>query len=208
MLKPYLHIAMKRIFTTIAIIISCFQFALAQIIPSFQFGLKAGANLSSLQTSASATFATSNQAGYLGGIWARFGALGFNFQPEMYVTSKNVDITTQGGGTTSAKFTSLDVPLLVGVKIGAFGIGGRLYTGPLVSFALDKSQSLGGAVGKAFSLDYQDQNFAWQFGAGLDIKRISVDLRYEAGITKQTYGYNQTRVSLFNVSLGYSLFKL
>ncbi|HZY35703.1 MAG TPA: outer membrane beta-barrel protein [Mucilaginibacter sp.] len=199
---------MKRIFTTLVIITATTYFASAQIIPSFQFGLKAGANLSSLQTSASATFATGNRAGYLGGIWARFGAAGFNFQPEMYVTAKNVDVTTQDGGTTSAQFTSLDVPLLVGTKIGAFGVGMRFYTGPLISFALDKSQSLGGAVGKAFSLDYQDQNFAWQFGAGLDIKRISIDLRYEAGITKQTYGYNQTRVSLFNISLAYSLFKL
>jgi hypothetical protein len=199
---------MKRIFTALAVVTASIGLASAQIVPSFQFGLKAGANLSSLQSSASVTFNSSNQAGYLGGIWARFGALGFIFQPEMYVTSKNVDITTQDGGTTSAKFTSLDVPLLVGTKIGAFGIGGRFYTGPLVSFALNKDQSLGGAVGKAFSLNYQDQNFAWQFGAGLDIKRISVDLRYEAGITKQTYGANQTRVSLFNLSLAYSLFKL
>jgi len=199
---------MKRFLTTIIVIAMAHCFASAQILPSFQFGVKAGANLSSLQSSASATFSSSNQAGYLGGIWARVGAAGFNFQPEMYVTSKDVDITTQGGGTTSAKFTSLDIPLLVGTKIGAFGIGGRFYTGPLVSIAIDKSQSLGGAVGKAFSLDYQNQNFAWQFGAGLDIKRISIDLRYEAGITKQTYGYNQTRVSLFNLSLAYSLLKL
>ena len=198
---------MKRFFTTVIVIALATGFASAQIIPSVQFGLKAGANLASLQTSASATFATGNRAGFLGGIWARFGAAGLNFQPEMYVTSKNVDIT-QPSGTTTAQFTSLDVPLLVGTKIGAFGIGARFYTGPLVSFTLNKDQSISNALGKTFSLDYQDQNFAWQFGAGLDVKRISVDLRYEAGITKQTYGYNQTRVSLFNLSLAYSLFKL
>jgi len=199
---------MKRIFTTIAAIAIAFNFASAQIIPSFQFGVKAGVNIASLQASSSATFATGNRAGYLGGVWARVGALGLNFQPEMYVTSKDVDVTTQGGGTTTAKFTSLDVPLLVGIKVGAFGIGARFYTGPLVSFALDKNQSLGGAAGKAFSLDYRDQNVAWQLGAGLDVKRISVDLRAEAGITEQTYGYNHTRVNLFNVSVAYSLFKL
>jgi hypothetical protein len=78
----------------------------------------------------------------------------------------------------------------------------------LISFALDKNQSFGGAVGKVFSLDYQDQNFAWQVGAGLDIKRISFDLRYEAGITKQNYNNGQTRVNLFNISLAYQLFKI
>lgn len=198
---------MKKIFTFL-VGITTFTLAHAQVLPSFQFGLKGGINVSSLESTASATFSTSNRAGYLGGIWARFGAAGFNFQPEMYVTSKDVDITTQNGGTTSAKFTSLDVPLLAGVKLGAFGAGLRLYTGPVISFAINKNQSFGGAVGKAFSLDYQDQNFAWQAGAGLDVKRISVDLRLEAGITKQTYDYHQTRVNLFNISLAYSLFKL
>jgi len=207
-LKHYQHTTMKRIFTTIVVAAIALNFASAQIIPSFQFGVKGGINIASLESSASATFSSSNQAGYLGGIWARVGAAGLNFQPEMYVTSKDVDITTQGGGTTSAKFTSLDVPLLVGIKIGAFGVGARFYTGPLVSFALDKNQNLGGAVDKAFSLDYKDQNFAWQLGAGLDIKQISIDLRAEAGITEQTYGYNHTRVNLFNVSVAYSLFKL
>ena len=204
----YKFTTMKKILLTLTIFSAAVSLSSAQILPSVQFGLKAGANLSSLNSTASATFSSSNQAGYLAGIWARFGALGFNFQPEMYVTSKNVDITSSSGGITTAKFTSLDVPLLVGGKVGAFGLGGRFYTGPLISFAINKDQSFGGAVDKATSLNYQDQNFAWQFGAGIDIKKISIDLRYEAGITKQNYGSSQTRVSLFNLSLAYSLFKL
>jgi hypothetical protein len=201
---------MKRICTTLLVIAITFKFASAQIIPipTIQFGLKGGVNLTSLQSSSSATFATGNQAGYLGGIWARFGVSGFIFQPEMYLTSKNVDLTTQDGGSIDAKFTSLDVPLLVGLKFGALGFGGRVYTGPLVSFAINKSQSVDAAAKDVYSLDYKDQNFAWQLGAGLDIKRISIDLRAEAGITEQTYRYNHTRVNLFNLSVGYSLFKL
>jgi hypothetical protein len=201
---------MKKLLLTLTIITAAASFASAQILPTVQFGLKAGANLTSINSSASATFSSSNQAGYLAGLWLRFGALGFNFQPEMYLTSKNVDISANGG-ETKQKFTSIDVPLLIGGKIGAFGFGGRFYTGPLVSFAIDKSQTIGGAVSNAFGLNYQDQNFAWQFGAGIDIKKISIDLRYEAGITKQNYSNGvggQTRVNLFNLSLAYSLVKL
>ncbi|HEY8784233.1 MAG TPA: porin family protein [Mucilaginibacter sp.] len=198
---------MKKFILTLIISVTVFSFASAQLIPSFQFGAKAGLNLSSLQSTAGSTFNTSNRAGYLAGFWARFGALGFNFQPEMYLTSKNVDVSSNGVETT-AKFTSIDVPLLFGGKIGAFGIGGRFYTGPLISFAIDKSQSFGGAASNVFSLNYKDQNFAWQFGAGIDIKKISIDLRYEAGITKQDYGSGQTRINLFNLSLAYSLVKL
>jgi len=198
---------MKKLILTLITITAAFTFASAQIIPSFQLGIKGGLNLASLSSSAGSTFNTSNRAGYLGGLWARVGALGFNFQPELYVTGKNIQIT-DNGTEVNAKFTSIDVPLLFGGKIGAFGFGGRFYTGPLVSFAINKNQSFGSAVGNATSLDYKDQNYAWVFGAGIDIKNISVDLRYEAGLSKQTYGSSQTKVSLFNLSLAIPLLKI
>jgi hypothetical protein len=193
---------MKKAILTI-ICLGAVYMASAQILPSFQFGLKGGMNFSSL--SKSGTFNTSNQAGYLGGIWARVGALGFNFQPEAYITSKNVNIM-DNGVTTQAKFTSVDVPLLFGGKIGAFGLGARFYTGPLVSFAINKDQSYSSAASNIVKLDYKDQNYAWQFGAGADIRKVSVDLRYEAGLSSQTYGSSSTKVNLFNLSLGYKLF--
>lgn len=198
---------MKKILLTITICFITTYLASAQVLPSFQFGVKAGTNLSGLSTSAGSTLNSSNRAGYLGGFWARFGALGFNFQPELYLTSKNVNLSS-GSSDTRAKFTSIDVPLLVGAKVGALGIGGRFYTGPLVSFAINKDQSFSGALGNATSLNYKNQNLAWQLGAGLDIKAISIDLRYEAGITKQSYGASNTRINLFNLSLAYRLFKL
>jgi hypothetical protein len=195
---------MKKLILTLAIFSGAIKFASAQILPSFQFGVKGGVNLSSLGSTASTTFSSNNRAGYLAGFWARIGAVGFNFQPELYLTSKNVDITSNGV-EDKAKFTSIDVPLLFGGKIGAFGFGGRFYTGPLISFAIDKNQDFGGAVNKVFSLNYQNQNFAWQFGAGLDIQKISIDLRYEAGITKQDYSSGQTRINLYNLTLAYRL---
>jgi hypothetical protein len=197
---------MKKLVLTLTIFAAAVSFASAQLLPSFQFGLKGGVNFTSLSSSAAQTFSKDNQAGYLGGVWMRFGALGFNFQPEAYITSKNVDIMANDG-ETKGKFTSLDVPLLIGGKIGAFGIGGRFYTGPLVSFAINKDQNFIDASRRAGSLDYHDQNYAWQFGVGLDIKKISIDLRYEAGINKQDYNGYPTRVNLFNLSLAYSLLK-
>jgi hypothetical protein len=198
---------MKKIIFTLSIFTATIRFASAQVLPSFQFGAKAGVNLSSISSSASATLNSSNQAGYLAGFWARFGALGFNFQPEMYITSKNVNITSNGS-EAKQKFTSIDVPLLFGGKVGAFGIGGRFYTGPVVSFAVNRDQTFTDAAGSALRLNYKDQNFAWQVGAGLDIKKISIDLRYEAGLTKQDYSGGQTRINLFNLSLAYRLAKL
>jgi hypothetical protein len=198
---------MKKLLLSLTILLAVTAVSKAQILPKVQVGIKGGVNLSSLSNS-SGTFSADNRAGYLGGIWARFGALGFNFQPELYVTSKNVDINNSNTKVGSAKFTSIDVPLLLGGKIGAFGLGGRFYAGPLLSFAINKDNSFGSAVGGATRFDYKSSNFALTAGAGIDISKISIDLRYEAGLTKQNYfdgstNY-KTRVSLFNLSLGYA----
>jgi hypothetical protein len=198
---------MKKFILSLSIFLAVATASQAQLLPKFQLGVKGGVNLTSLSNSGS-TFNSDNRAGYLGGLWARFGALGFNFQPEVYITSKNVDINNGTSTSNNAKFTSIDVPLLFGGKVGAFGFGGRFYTGPLMSFAINKDQKFFNAVGNATSLDYKDSNIAWTLGAGVDIKKISIDLRYEAGLTKQNY-YDgstnyKTRVSLFNLSLGYA----
>jgi hypothetical protein len=203
MIKSYLRrtyiLIMKKIIFILSICLITAYSSSAQVIPSFQFGIKGGMNLTSL--SKSGTFNTSNQAGYLGGVWMRFGALGFNFQPEVYATSKNV--TVEG---IKAKFTSLDVPLLVGGKVGAFGFGARFYTGPVVSFAINKDQNYSNATSNILKLNYNDQNYAWQIGTGIDIRSLSVDLRYEAGLSKQSYGTGSTKINLFNLSLAYKLF--
>lgn len=198
---------MKKTLFALAIVLFSVKPASAQLLPSFEFGVKGGMNLS--RFSHTATFATQNRAGYLGGIWARVGGLGFNFQPELYFTSKSVNINN-GTAENKATFTSIDVPLLLGSKIGAFGIGGRFYTGPLVSFAINKDQNVGGALGNAARLNYKDQNFAWTLGAGLDVKKVSLDLRYEIGLSKQPYNNNtdETHINMFNLTIGYRLFSL
>jgi len=191
---------MKKLILTLTICFATVYLCSAQLLPSFQFGVKGGVNLTNL--SRSGVFNSSNQAGYLGGIWMRFGALGVNFQPEAYITSK--DVTVDGN---TSKFTSVDVPLLVGAKVGAFGLGARFYTGPVVSFTINKDQTLSSAATSIYQLEYQNQNYAWQLGAGMDIRKISVDLRYEQSLSSQQYsGTNSARINLFNLSLAYKIF--
>ncbi|HWD89104.1 MAG TPA: porin family protein [Mucilaginibacter sp.] len=199
---------MKKLLLSLFVTAIAFT-ARAQVLPNFQFGLKGGVNLASISSDNSATFSANNQAGFLAGAWARFGALGFNFQPELYFTQKSADLTSNGG-ETKGNFTSIDVPLLFGVKVGALGIGARFYTGPVVSFAINKNQSFGQVVSIAENqpLTYKDQNFAWQLGAGLDLKALSFDLRYEAGLTSMSYGNTSTHINLFSLSVAYRLIKI
>ena len=177
----------------------------SQVLPSFQLGLKAGTNLSKLSTEN--TFSSDNRAGYYAGLWARIGAAGIHLQPELYLSGKNTTLKNDAGLENKIKFTSLDVPILIGTKIGAAGIGLRLNTGPVVSFILDDEQSFGQAAGSAFSGNFKGQNIAWQFGAGLDVSKFGVDVRFEQGLSKiGKDGYNDTKLSLFTVGVAYRLF--
>ncbi|KEQ30057.1 porin family protein [Pedobacter antarcticus] len=198
---------MKKII--LSAIFLCFSsVAFSQLLPSFQFGLKGGANLSKLSTEN--TFSSDNKAGYYAGLWARIGAAGIHFQPELYLSGKNTTLVSNVdpvGVENKVRFTSLDVPLLIGTKIGAAGVGLRLNTGPVVSFLLDDKQSFGQATGNVFNGRFKNQSVGWQFGAGLDIGSLGVDLRYEAGISKiGKEGYSDTRMNLFTLGLAYRLF--
>ncbi|MEJ7558736.1 MAG: porin family protein [Pedobacter sp.] len=177
----------------------------SQIVPSFQFGLKAGTNLSKLSTEN--TFSSDNRAGYYVGLWTRIGAAGIHLQPELYLSGKNTTLKNDAGAENTVKFTSLDVPILIGTKIGAAGIGLRLNTGPVVSFILDDEQTIKTAAGSALAGDFKGQNFAWQFGAGLDVSKLGIDVRFEQGLSKiGKDGYNDTKLSLFTIGLAYRLF--
>lgn len=210
---------MKKVLLSAFIIAVAVSSASAQLLPSFQFGIKGGANLTHLNSNGiSGNFSSDNRAGFLAGFWARIGGAGINFQPELYYTSKNanvevVAVTASGVSNTTttvkANYRSIDLPLLVGTKFGVLGNGIRVNTGPVVSFAVNKDNSFKNAAGSAIDLDVKGQNYAWQFGVGADIRRLSLDLRYEAGIKKVTNDDNyKTRINLFNLTLGYRLFSL
>ncbi len=208
---------MKKLLLAAAIAIICSASASAQLLPGFQFGLKGGINLTSISKSVANTFDSDNRAGYIAGLWARVGGAGLYFQPELYLTSKNVTLHSGTFGpdgdvvtvSNKARFTSIDLPLLIGTKFGVLGSGLRINTGPLISFAINKDQNTGEAFTQATRLNYKDQNYAWQFGVGADVSRLSVDLRYEAGLNRvSTDSGDKTRINLFNLTLGYRLFSL
>ena len=205
---------MRKIVLALALMFAC-GFSHAQtlpetltiaqkILPTFQFGFKAGTNLTSLSTSG--TLSSDNRAGYLGGFYSRISLLGLNLQPEIYITGKNVTLTDNTGQTNLVTFTSIDVPVLVNKNFGLLGLGGHLNTGPVFSFVVDKNQSLAGAFDKVTKFDYKNQAMAWQFGLGIDLGKYTADLRYELGLSSLSKDdYPDTKIRMFNLSFGYRL---
>lgn len=185
--------------------------AIAQA-PKFNFGIKGGVNYSNLKTKDDLT----NENGILGyqaGVFARVGGAGIYFQPELYLGTKGNEYTgiQTNGSTTNVKgkikFTTLDIPLLVGTTIGAKNLNLRFMGGPIVSFIIDENNSLGSVYNQVSDFsNYKNQTLGLQAGAGIDLGNLTFDARYEAGLSNisQSDKYNQQQ-RLFHLSLGFKL---
>ena len=129
--------------------------------------------------------------GYSGGIYMRFGRNLF-IQPEILVSTKGgaFDIVqTNANGTTETnninfKFSTIDVPILFGVKGGPL----RLSAGPAAYFKIKDNQKLGEAI-KYYTSNgdhFSEAVYGYQLGVGLDIFGLSVDVRKEGSFSDIT----------------------
>lgn len=199
---------MKKVVILIVILAA---FAIKSNAQTFNLGIKAGVNLAKID----ANFAnTENRLGYQVGAWARIGIASFYVQPEAYIgTKENKFLSFQNNGNEviaagTAKFTTLDVPVLFGTSIGAKNLNFRLMAGPAITLLLDDRSSFSSAYNQLKDFkNYKKQSFSIQAGAGVDILRFSIDLRYVAGLSNLSNSemYNQ-KANVFQLSLGYKIF--
>src|SRR5688572_4237894 len=112
---------MKKIILFAAILLTGAYAAVAQ---HFALGIKGGINYSTLKTADDLTNEES-MLGYQFGAFTRLGALGLYVQPELYLGSKGTEFTsfeapdgTEVEAKGKVKFTTLDLPVLLGIKIG------------------------------------------------------------------------------------------
>ena len=183
----------KALFVALATLLS--YAASAQYDPYFRFGLKGGGNLSnirgndlSLNAGGSAFNFKDNENrswGFAGGIFMRFGRT-FYVQPELLLSQKGGEFNVYRDGLTpdgkfDVRFTNLDVPILLGGRFARFF---RINAGPMVTFRMAEN----GKLGQSFE-DYTGTQteevfnnrtaFGYQAGVGLDLGRLSLDVRYE-----------------------------
>ncbi len=180
--------------------------AFAQL-PNFTLGIKGGINVSKLNSD---FLQEENRLGYQVGAWARLGGMGLYLQPEAYLGSKGSDFKFSQEGNEVAtdgkvKFTTLDVPLLLGTKIGPQNFNVRFMAGPVISFIIDDKSTFQN-VTQQFN-DYKNQTWAAQAGAGIDFGNLSIDARYEAGLSNISKNdqFDQKQ-NLWHISLGYKIF--
>jgi hypothetical protein len=196
---------MRRVIFTLVVFLFFAGSASAQYLPNFQFGLTAGGNYSNFPSAAD--YQTKGNIGYQAGVYTRLGGLGLEFQPELYLQKTTVTITDNGeaGGVNKSYFTTANLPLLVGYKMGNDNLGVRVNTGPVLVFRLQNDQQF--VDGQR--LNYTDQNYGWQLGGGLDFHDLSIDIRYEAGLNKIGFGFGgneSSKMNMISLSISYSLY--
>jgi len=193
---------MKKLFMIACLVLLSSAGAFAQ----FNLGLKAGLNYTTIKAQNN-EFDENGILGYQAGVWARIGTKLY-LQPEIYLGTKGSKIEFENGGSTfetKQKFTTLDVPLLLGTKFGTDKLNFRIMAGPAFQFNLDENSSAFNQATDPDFYKYRDYVTNGQIGAGVDLGSLSVDLRYETSLQDINKDDGQ-RQSLLHLSVGYKLF--
>ncbi len=201
---------MKKIL--IAVLLFAGLQANAQI---FEFGLRGGVNLHGVQVEEFDGDQTiedvesgDRKLGFHAGAYGRIKLATFFIQPELLYTNVNGEVQTENADGSSQTidlgFSRLDIPVILGVALGPV----RLGVGPVATFAISEP-------GDAFDKSFNQANFGYQAGLGLDLGKLSIDLRYEGpfGKTAETITIGgtdyqtDTRTNQIMLGLGFALFE-
>jgi opacity protein-like surface antigen len=122
--------------------------------------------------------------GFQGGLMLRIKIAKLIIQPEALLSSTSGEVRVSDVTTTTVtkqRFTKLDVPVLIGTKLGPI----RLGIGPVASVILNKPSEAIDFSGTSIENKYHKATFGYQVGAGIDLgKKIAIDLKYEGNLSK------------------------
>ena len=155
---------------------------------------------------------------FQGALFLRFTRGSFYLQPEVVFSQKGgkfdfLDAQDNLVNRVTGTFTTIDVPLALGMRIG----NARIFTGPVFSYALQMDQELQGSL-KPYTIEplsssfFQKPILLGMAGFGLQFNKIFMDLRYESGFGRyidRSIGPGSNSSSFFlssnqlNLSLGY-----
>lgn len=178
------------------------------------FGIKAGATASSLNTSdLSANYNSDNLWGYQLGAFMRLNAGKLYVQPEVVYNHRSTQLFEEASmQEVTFKVGTIDVPLLLGFKVlDAKVFNLRAFVGPEVSFATD-NQEINyptGMKSSAISIgeyDFNKTSWYMQAGVGVDLLFLTFDIRYEKGLNDfindyQNDGSFKNNVWVFSLGL-------
>ena len=191
---------MKRIIILAVFCIFAFNSS-AQLI--FDLGLKGGVNFSKI----SLDIEDYNENAITKMHFGAFGRVGVNkvfVQPEVYFTKKGGEFSSNPLDFAGEfDYSAVDVPLLFGVRLlDAKVLELHLLAGPVFGFVTDKSLS----GDHEFNQEYfNDHYVGLQYGAGIDVLFLTLDLKMEHGNTIYEAPTFDGKNTTFMVSVGFRI---
>ena len=176
---------MKKLILVLVASMFVFTMADAQL---FKWGIKGGVGFSSLKmeeitgiddgTDVYNLITGDGVMGYHIGVQTRIKIAMIFVQPEVYFNAGGgtLEQVVDNGPTTvlDVKFSRIDVPLLVGVKLGPI----RINAGPVGSYVLSETTDLT-ELQPDYTLFTSSMTWGFQAGLGIDVSKLSIDARYE-----------------------------
>lgn len=176
-------------------------------------GIKAGLSSTKLDFESKEFVPSDAQTGYHVGLFGRFGGAGFFVQPELLFTQTKGEFAYvpdgMGGSSApenyTAEFNRLDIPVMMGFR---FLRVMRIMAGPIASVNI--SSELKDAPDTVSDADFQSATFGYQAGLGVDIGNLSVEGKYEGGLSKVTDNIGpyrtDNRLNQWVLSVGFKIF--
>ena len=166
----------------------------AQLPFTFDLGLKAGVNSSQINTSNATInnvsytdFTSPAKSGFDIGAFLRLGGKRLYIQPEVLYCQQNSQSST-GSVTQTLNLKTIQVPFLLGFKILNLKVASlRAFTGPAMSYVL-KSSNVELNLPNFDPSNFKNNIWNWQLGAGIDILKLTFDVRYEWGLSNTSDG--------------------
>lgn len=176
------------------------------------FGIKAGLSSTQVNFEGEQLVPSDAQMGYHLGVFARFGGVGFFVQPEVLFTQTSgkfkLELPPVSSISTTpyeAKFNRLDVPVMAGFRMLKIV---RVMAGPIASFNIDSSLKNAGQTVQ--NIDFNDATFGFQTGVGVDLGNLSIEGKYEGGLSRFTENVGSytadNRLNQWVLSVGLKLF--
>ena len=180
---------MKKLILVLIASFFMVQVADAQL---FKWGIKGGLGFSTVKISditdiqdAGGVYSLATGESVMGyhlGVQTRIKIAMIYVQPELYWNAGGGSLkqVVDGGATEllEVKFNRIDIPVLVGAKLGPV----RLNIGPMASLVVGENSDF--QVLEADAALYKETfTWAWQGGIGFDISKFSVDIRYEGPLS-------------------------
>jgi opacity protein-like surface antigen len=178
--------------------------AKSQSASPIHIGLKGGADFSSLSLSKNG-LTSKYSPGYHAGLFTRVDISSLYVQGELLYASKKSKVETGLAGSQQVKWNSIEVPVLVGIKLlQQDHLNLRIFGGGVYSYVLNDKSSILQEVSQSFK-KFDKSNIGYQAGAGVDFGRLSLDLKYEGALTNISKEF-KSRPSSFQASVGFMIF--